>query len=170
LLEDVLRPGLKLVVCGTAAGHRSAASGCYYAGRGNKFWRTLYAIGLTPRRLTPAECALLPSWGIGLTDLVKGQAGADADIEFDAVGPAFVREKILRFMPLVLCFNGKRAAREFFQKQCVRYGMQGDRIGNTQLFVAPSTSGAANGAWDLRIWQSIADLVQKVEFQEPHNS
>ena len=37
---------LKLVVCGTAAGDRSAQLGQYYAGPGNKFWRTLASLGL----------------------------------------------------------------------------------------------------------------------------
>ena len=32
VLPDLLRPGLRLVVCGTAAGAVSAAKGAYYAG------------------------------------------------------------------------------------------------------------------------------------------
>jgi G:T/U-mismatch repair DNA glycosylase len=42
LLDDLLRIGLRLVICGTAAGERSAKLGAYYAGPGNKFWRTLH--------------------------------------------------------------------------------------------------------------------------------
>ena len=75
MLKDVLAPDLALVVCGSAAGRRSAQLGQYYAGRGNKFWTTLAETGLTPRRLAPHEFPLLPSFGIGLTDVVKGQAG-----------------------------------------------------------------------------------------------
>ena len=55
MLNDVLTPGLKLVVCGTAAGEVSAVCGDYYAGPGNKFWSVLFEIGLTPRRLAPRE-------------------------------------------------------------------------------------------------------------------
>jgi TDG/mug DNA glycosylase family protein len=55
LLDDLLRPGLRIVICGTAAGERSAKLGAYYAGPGNKFWRTLHKVGLTPRALIPAE-------------------------------------------------------------------------------------------------------------------
>ena len=54
-LPDVVLPGLKVVFCGTAAGTRSAQVGAYYAGRGNKFWRTLFQVGLTPRPLDPHE-------------------------------------------------------------------------------------------------------------------
>ena len=57
------------MICGSAAGRRSAAAGAYYAGPGNKFWRILHESGLTPRRLAPEEFALLPDVGIGLTDL-----------------------------------------------------------------------------------------------------
>lgn len=31
ILPDVLKPGLKVVFCGTAAGNRSATNGAYYA-------------------------------------------------------------------------------------------------------------------------------------------
>jgi hypothetical protein len=76
LLDDLLPPGLRLVICGTAAGERSAKLGAYYAGRGNKFWRTLHEVGLTPdRTLIPSEFRELLSYGIGLTDLAKGVSG-----------------------------------------------------------------------------------------------
>ena len=66
-LPDVLRPGLRLVICGSAAGAVSAARGAYYAGPGNKFWPILAEVGLTPRLLRPDEFATLPAFGIGLT-------------------------------------------------------------------------------------------------------
>src|SRR2546427_10087333 len=47
-LPDLLAPSLRVVFVGTAAGRESAAK-CYYAGRGNRFWRTLHEVGLTPR-------------------------------------------------------------------------------------------------------------------------
>ena len=36
------------------------------------------------------------------------------------------------------------------------FGVQVERIGATQLFVAPSTSGAANAFWDVEIWHELA--------------
>jgi TDG/mug DNA glycosylase family protein len=38
VLPDVLKPGLKVVFCGTAVGNKSARASAYYAGRGNQFW------------------------------------------------------------------------------------------------------------------------------------
>ena len=158
MLPDVLAGGLRLVVCGSAAGARSAAVGCYYAGPGNAFWRTLAETGLTPRLLAPAEFALLPRFGIGLTDLVKDQSGSDTALDFERADRAGLRAKMLRHQPGILCFNGKRAAREFLGGD-VAYGLQAASIGATELFVAPSTSGAARAAWDPRIW---ADLARRV--------
>jgi TDG/mug DNA glycosylase family protein len=159
VLPDLLVPGLALVVCGTAAGTRSAAVGHYYAGPGNKFWATLAATGLTPRRLAPAEGALLPSFGIGLTDVVKAQSGGDADLVFRRSDRATLRDKIERFAPAILCFNGKRAGHAVLGRGAVRYGLQAERIAATRLFVAPSTSGAANGYWDVAVWHELARLV-----------
>jgi len=67
ILPDVLAPGLSIVFCGTAAGTESARRRAYYAHPQNRFWRVLHEAGLTPRRLAPAEFALLPDFGLGLT-------------------------------------------------------------------------------------------------------
>ena len=77
VLPDVIVPDLKIVFCGSAAGEKSARVGAYYAGPGNKFWRVLYEVRLTPRRLQPNEFSILPQFGIGLTDLVKTVSGGD---------------------------------------------------------------------------------------------
>jgi TDG/mug DNA glycosylase family protein len=55
ILPDMLARGLKVVFCGTAAGRVSAATQSYYAHPQNQFWRTLAAVGLTPRQLRPGE-------------------------------------------------------------------------------------------------------------------
>jgi TDG/mug DNA glycosylase family protein len=160
VLDDLLKHGLNLVVCGTAAGAKSAKLKQYYAGPGNKFWRTLFELGLTPRQLAPSEAALLLGFGIGLTDLVKDQSGADSTLDFRQAGPTALREKVLAFQPEVLCFNGKKAAQVFYGTKAIAYGEQQERIGKTILCVAPSTSGAANGFWDLSYWQEVADRVK----------
>jgi TDG/mug DNA glycosylase family protein len=158
LIPDVLPSGLKVVFCGTAAGTRSAEVGAYYAGRGNKFWRTISQIGLTPRLLDPHEFASLPGYGIGLTDIAKTYSGPDKDLRtahFDAAG---LRRKIEAAAPRTLAFNGKRAARAFYGAPAA-YGQQPDRIGGAVVFVLPSTSGAASGFWDMSYWQRLAEFL-----------
>jgi len=160
MLADLLHPNLLVVFCGTAAGKRSAALKQYYAGRGNRFWPILAETKLTPRLLAPSEYRLLPSFGIGLTDFAKGQAGNDADIAFASPYREQLQAKVLQYQPQFLCFNGKRAAQEFYATKAVTFGLQPEPVGFTKVFVAPSTSGAAQRAWDKRIWKKLADLVR----------
>ena len=161
MLPDLLRRRLALVICGAAASTRSAARSLYYAGPGNKFWRTLAAVGLTSRQLEPSEYSQLLNYGIGLTDLVKDQAGGDRAIRFRKADSIQVRFTIIQYQPRYFCFNGKRAAQEFFGTTAVEFGVQRLRIGKTVLFVAPSTSAAARATWDLAIWQDLAKRVRR---------
>ncbi|MEO8392419.1 MAG: mismatch-specific DNA-glycosylase [Chloroflexota bacterium] len=161
VLPDLLSEGLKVVFCGTAAGARSAQVGAYYAGQGNKFWKILFQIGLTPRLLEPGEFWLLTQYGIGLTDIAKTYSGADMGLKrahFDAEG---LRLKIEKFAPTAFAFNGKKAARSFYATD-VPYGIQQKILPvSTTGFVLPSTSGAASGFWDIRYWQQLADFLKE---------
>lgn len=159
-LPDVLDGGLALVICGTAPGAVSAARRQYYAGPGNKFWATLHHTGLTDRLLSPADYPYLLGFGIGLTDIEKHQSGSDAGIVFSRESALALSEKIVRYSPNILCFNGKRAAKEFFNVKRVAFGLQRKTIENTSIFVAPSTSGLARAAWDPRVWSALAALVR----------
>ncbi len=156
-LPDVLRPGLKVVFCGTAAGAQSAAVGAYYAGQGNKFWRTLHEVGLTPRQLEPREFPTLLDYNVGLTDIAKAYSGADSGLRRSHFDADALRDKIVSFAPRALAFNGKRAAQAFYGAQTlIAYGQQPQTIGAATLFVLPSTSGAASGFWDVRYWAGLA--------------
>jgi TDG/mug DNA glycosylase family protein len=59
---------------------RSAAVGHHFARRGNRFWPTLYAAGFTPRLLAPHEDGLLPTFGIGVTNIVSRPTRAAAEL------------------------------------------------------------------------------------------
>jgi len=155
MLPDLLCANLSLVICGTAAGATSAQLQQYYAKPGNKFWATLYQVGLTPVLLNPTEYLRLLDYGIGLTDLVKGKAGMDHILEKADFGNQPMAQKIKQYQPRCFCFNGKRAAEAFFEKP-VAYGRQDAVIGQTHFFVAPSTSGAANKWWDIDLWKELA--------------
>ena len=156
VLPDLLAKDLRIVVCGSAAGEKSAAVGHYYAGPGNRFWETLHTIGLTPRQLAPSEWETLLEYRIGLTDLVKDQSGPDRGIKF--AGGKELRRKIREFAPGMLVFNGKQAAKEYLDMPTVVYGLLPHSIGTTKLFVCPSTSAAAKSSWDPRWWDMMAKL------------
>lgn len=161
ILEEVLQPGLNIVFCGTQAGRVSAEKRAYYAGPGNKFWDTLHAVGLTPRRLQPFEFRKLPNHGIGLTDVAKHTSGPDAVIRKEHADAVEFWLRLSAAGPHVLAFNGKRAASIALERPgpALRYGPAGMREG-TALFILPSTSGAAAGFWDIRPWQDLAGAVR----------
>jgi TDG/mug DNA glycosylase family protein len=156
VLRDVLAPGLKVVFCGTAPGTASARARAYYAGPGNSFWKALHLTGMTPVELAPADFGQLPGYGIGLTDICKVLYGSDEEVgtvEFDVSG---LQERIAEAGPVRLAFNGKNAARGALER-AVDFGAQPEQIGGAEVWVLPSTSGAARRYWDLGPWQQLAD-------------
>jgi TDG/mug DNA glycosylase family protein len=160
ILPDLLRPGLALVFCGTAAGERSAREGAYYAHPGNLFWRALHEAGLTPRRFAPAEYARLLDLGIGLTDLAKRHSGNDADLPRDAFDVPALLARMEHFRPRLLAFTSKAAARAALGRPIGAYGLQPERLGRADVFALPSPSGQARGHWNIEPWRVLARLAR----------
>ena len=160
VLPDILEPGLRVVFCGSAAGAVSARLGAYYAGPGNRFWPTLFSVGLTPRLLAPAEFPTLPSYGLGLTDMAKHVSGADAALPRGCDDPAGLARRIRAVRPRILAFTAKRPARVFLKRQfgldTVPYGAQPVTLDAIRLFVLPSPSGLAVRYWDIGPWRDLA--------------
>ncbi len=161
-LDDLLQDGLSLVICGTAASKASAERKAYYAGRGNKFWATLHEVGLTDEVLRPEQYRQLFRYGIGLTDVAKTHAGGDREIPKHTFDPEALVAKLREIKPRVVCFNGKEAAKRFFRIRSVKLGKYDsghpDLPGIT-FFVAPSTSGAACGSWDVSKWHELVEIL-----------
>ena len=162
VLPDLLRPGLRLVLCGSAVGRVSALRGAPYAGPGNKFWPILAEIGLTPHLFASDESGNLLALGIGLTDLNKTESGADSALSSRADAPEILAGKVERYQPKLLAFTAKRPAavfmRHMFGRKRVDYGIQPNTMGDTRLFVLPSPSGLAIRYWDPRPWHALAEL------------
>ncbi len=164
MLPDLLRPGLNIVFCGTAAGAVSAKLGAYYAHPQNKFWRTLFEIGLTPRLLEPGEFPRLLEYGVGLTDIAKTASGMDAQLPRGALGleaRAALKSKIMAVQPKILAFTSLAAGRACLGRTA-RFGEQQERIAQTRIWVLPSPSPAArwnwseNAAWWRRLGAAFA--------------
>ncbi|HET7268471.1 MAG TPA: mismatch-specific DNA-glycosylase [Oleiagrimonas sp.] len=155
VLPDLLQSGLGVVFCGTAPSRRSAAEHAYYAHPGNYFWRALFEAGFTPRRLEPAEFALLPQWGIGLTDLAKRHSGNDNELPADAFDVEALFARIHAFAPSIIAFTSKNAAQAAL-RHAVHYGEQRERIGSTRVFTLPSPSGQARRFWSIEPWRELA--------------
>ena len=163
VLPDVLASGLAVVFCGTAASAVSAEVGAYYANPGNAFWRSLFAIGMTPRLFAPSDFRKLLDLKIGLTDLAKFAVGNDSDLasgDFDRAG---LDEKIEIHQPQILALTSKRAWRVWKNlpsSRPVSYGWQAETIYSTRVYVLPSPSGAARGYWQISPWQALGEVYQ----------
>jgi TDG/mug DNA glycosylase family protein len=158
----MLAPGLAVVFCGTAPGTRSARDGAYYAHPGNHFWRALCEVGLTPRRLAPAEFRTLPDYGIGLTDVAKHEFGSDAELPRDAFDAVALRRKIARYRPAIVAFTSKNAARAGLDIASAKFtcGEHNEHLAHSRVFVLPSPSGQARGFWDIEPWRELAVAVR----------
>ena len=163
ILPDVLRPGLKIVFCGTAVGTVSARRGAYYAHPQNKFWRALFAVGMTPRLLAAEEYRLLPQWGIGLTDIAKHVSGMDAELPAGALGKeacAALTAKIRENQPDFLAFTSLTGGRRWLGR-AANLGDSGERIGKTRVWLLPSPSPTAGYRWDESWWRRLAEAARE---------
>jgi len=159
ILPDVLATGLNIVFCGTAASRISAERGYNYANPGNVFWPTLKQVGLVPLNFAPENFRTLPQYGLGLTDLAKTSIGNDDELAEGALDVAALRAKIMQYQPRFVAFTSKHGASTFVGHK-VAYGLQAERVGATQLFVLPSTSGRARRFFDISWWQQLAQQVK----------
>lgn len=162
-LPDYLRPGLALVFVGINPGTRSAAAGHHYAGPGNHFWPLLFESGLVTEQLTSNDDTRVLEWDIGLTNMVARPSPSLADLSLGELqaGAALLRQKLIDCAPRFACFNGKRIF-DIFNGGASSFGPQDGRVGDTRLFVMPSTSarGATYQRADkLVFFRELAELV-----------
>ena len=164
ILPDRLKPGLKLVFCGTAAGRQSALQRAYYAHGQNKFWTTLHKTGLTPRLFAPQDYEGLWELGIGLTDIAKHVYGMDHQLPKDALGAeavAALKARVLKAKPHILAFTSLNGGRKVMGAKAVA-GEQEEKLGDTQVFILPSPSPLAANHWDIEPWRALALAYKKL--------
>jgi TDG/mug DNA glycosylase family protein len=131
----------------------SAAAGAHFANPRNDFWRLLHAAGFTPRLLAPEEQFEALRYGIGLTNAAFRTTRGSGDLRrADFAGAAERLEQIAHDLrPDAIAFVGKEAYRGAFGER-PELGLQERRVGETLLFVLPSTSPAnAAVGWDERL-------------------
>lgn len=121
----------------------SAAAAAHFANPRNDFWRLLHDAGFTPRRLDPAEQYELLAFGFGLTNAAFRTTPGSGDLrKADFAGAQERLEQIARELePFAIAFVGKEAYRGAFGER-PEHGLQTRRLGETRLFVLPSTSPA----------------------------
>jgi TDG/mug DNA glycosylase family protein len=161
-VPDVLAPTLRVIFCGINPGHVSAAARAHFANPRNDFWRLLHAAGFTPRLFLPGEQHELTQHGCGLTNAACRTTPGSGDLRrADFKGAA---ERLARLAaslrPAVIAFVGKQAYRGAFGERPA-LGLQERRLGDTRLFVLPSTSpanAAVPWAERLRWFRALQEL------------
>ncbi|WP_445178085.1 G/U mismatch-specific DNA glycosylase [Pseudomonas sp. McL0111] len=159
-LEDILAQELAVVFCGINPGLLAAAEGHHFAGRGNRFWRTLHLAGFTPHEVPPEDDRSLLQFGCGLTAVVdRPTARADqlSVAEFTAAAADF-ESKIARHAPRVVAFLGKAAYAGLSGQKDVAWGPQAQTFGNAAVWVLPNPSGR-NRAFTL---EQLVDAYRKM--------
>ncbi len=142
-VPDVLAPGLDVLFCGINPGLFSAAAAAHFANPRNDFWRLLHEAGFTPRLLEPTEQFELLRYEVGVTNAASRTTPGSGDLRrADFAGSADRLQRIaLELCPRFIGFVGKEAYRGAFGERSA-LGLQERRLGETQLFVLPSTSPA----------------------------
>jgi TDG/mug DNA glycosylase family protein len=159
----VLAPGLDVVFCGINPGFHSDARATHFANPRNDFWRLLHAAGFTPHLVEPAEQFDVLRHGIGITNAAHRTTRGSSDLrKGDFAGSAERLERLAHELrPRAIGFVGKEAYRGPFGGRPA-HGPQERRLGETLLYVLPSTS-PANAAvpWEerLRWFRALRELV-----------
>jgi TDG/mug DNA glycosylase family protein len=170
ILPDHLQNGVKLVIIGCNPSPTAAKTGVYYSGPKNQFWSLLADSGLLPVQVAELrDAALLPTHGIGITDLVKVRATACSSdvtaLEFKS-GAAVLSQKLAGLGNVrVVVFNGKVVYEKFSGKRC-DYGVQNKKLNGANVIVAPSSSARAGRQSykdKLRYWKTAALLMTEGE-------
>ena len=152
-VPDVLATGLDVVFCGINPGFHSDAKAAHFANPRNDFWRLLHAAGFTPRLVDPSEQFDVLAYAIGITNSAYRTTRGSSDLrKTDFAGSAERLERLAaELRPRAIGFVGKEAYRGPFGRR-PEHGVQERRLGDTLLFVLPSTS-PANAAvpWEERL-------------------
>ncbi|EDQ85618.1 uncharacterized protein MONBRDRAFT_29131 [Monosiga brevicollis MX1] len=154
-LPDLLLPNLRVLIIGINPGVWSAARGHHYAAGVELGWQTDMSCG---------------QYGIGFTNSVARTTRGQMDLDKSEIedGVARLRQLIQEYQPAIAAFNGKGVSEIFFKRQFSRkvttLGLQQETIGETRLYIMPSTSprGATRPRWQdkLPFFRELAALAK----------
>jgi double-stranded uracil-DNA glycosylase len=131
----------------------SASANAHFANPRNDFWRLLHAARFTSRLYDPSEQFEVLQEGIGITNAAYRTTPGSGDLRKEDFNRERIERLACEYAPGWLGFVGKEAYRGLFGER-PELGVQERTLGDTQLFVLPSTS-PANAAvpwWDRLRW------------------
>jgi TDG/mug DNA glycosylase family protein len=157
-LRDVTVPDARVMFVGINPSLRSAEVGHHFAGRGNPFWRVLYASGLTPVQLSYEEDQRMAEFGMALTNLCARPSREASELSAAEIQAGKLRlvRKIRRLHPRLLAFVGISIYRQFFPASTSKGpGLKPETLAGARIFVLPNPSGrnaAFPGFEDKVVW------------------
>jgi double-stranded uracil-DNA glycosylase len=142
-IPDVVGPNLRVLFCGINPGQLSGQLGQHFARPGNRFWKLLHASGFTDSVWSPSEQALLPSLGIGITNLVERVTTAASDLKDEELlsGADLLETKVRTLQPFSVAVLGLQAYRTAFRRPKAKIGEQPEALGDAKLWLLPNPSG-----------------------------
>jgi TDG/mug DNA glycosylase family protein len=142
-LPDIIAEHLDVIFCGINPGLTAAGTGHHFAGRGNRFWRTIHLAGFTPIEILARNDHTILQYGFGLTTVVdRPTARADqlSANDFIAAAAPF-EQKIMRYAPQFVAFLGKAAYAAMSGERDIAWGSQPVPCGGATVWVLPNPSG-----------------------------
>ena len=138
-LPDLVRPRLRLLICGLNPSLYSADAGIPFARRGNRFWAAARTAGLVVKERDPLDAL---HRGIGMTDLVKRATAAAGELRREeyVAGLRRVEGLVRRFHPRAVCFVGLEGWRAAVDRGA-QPGWIAGGLGGRPAYLMPSTSG-----------------------------
>jgi double-stranded uracil-DNA glycosylase len=164
--EDILKPGLKLVICGYNPSLTSGQTGHHYAHPGNRFWRVLFAAGLTERLYAPTEDRSLLELGIGFTNLAPRPTRRADELSRAEIraGAEALRAKLERLRPRAVAYTGSGVYRWFRPGVAVSWGVQPTAaVSGVTDVVVPSPSGLNRMTFDELVehYQALRQFIEQ---------
>ena len=145
LLQDRVGPRTRVLFVGINPGVRSSLTGHHFAGYSNRFWKLLYEARVVPVPMTAEQDVKLPSWGYGVTNLVRRPTPGIGELsraEYEG-GRRRLLAKIRRLKPLVVVLVGVTLHRMLFPKSrgALTLGLQAEVLCGARVFLLPNPSG-----------------------------
>jgi double-stranded uracil-DNA glycosylase len=152
-LKDRIASDLRVLFVGINPGVRSVQIGHHFAGYSNRFWKLLTDSGLTPEPVTWKDDDRLPSWRLGITNLIARPSPGIEDLRPSEYveGWKVLHRKIHRLRPRIVALVGVTAYRAILpllrdaptatNRRGTVVGLHPIRIHGAQVFVLPNPSG-----------------------------
>ena len=140
MLPDLVRPDLRVLVCGYNPSLYAADTATPFGRPGNRFWPAALAAGVVTRDRDPWHA--VRAHDVGWTDLVKRATVAAKELTTDELRAGLARvERLCEWLrPRAVCILGVQGWRALVDKKA-QVGWQPQPLGGSPVYVMPNPSG-----------------------------